>query len=181
MKKNIFLIAGLAFASILIAAPIAYAVDYGLVATTDAAGLSKEGSIVTIIGNIIGNGLALISVLFFIMMVYGGVMWMTSRGKEETSKRALDVIFAAIIGIIIVLSAYAITTFIFKSVGVGGNTTSATTPGPTDKVTECASMCSQNNHCKTIKGTVAENMQSAERNNCFRVIPGACPSPCPTQ
>lgn len=126
MKKNIFLIIGLVFASLLVAVPITFAQNYGLDATAGAAfgGNIPEKDVATIIGNIIGTGLSLISVLFFIMMIYGGIMWMTARGKDEVSKKALDTIFAAIIGIIIVLAAYAITTFVFKAVG----NTSPTSP-----------------------------------------------------
>ena len=48
---------------------------------------------------------------------------MTSRGNEEQSSEALKTIFSAIIGIIIVLAAYAITSFVFESVGAGGTST----------------------------------------------------------
>ena len=45
---------------------------------------------------------------------------MTARGKEEQSKKALNAITAAIIGLIIVIGAYAITAFVFNSVDGGG-------------------------------------------------------------
>jgi LPXTG-motif cell wall-anchored protein len=103
--------------------------DYGQSKTADVAGLPKTGDIPSIIGNVVGAGLSLISVLFFILMIYAGIMWMTARGDETHSKKALDTIFAAIIGIIIVLAAYAITNFVLTSVsgGVGGGG-SPTTP-----------------------------------------------------
>ncbi len=176
---------GIGLASVLVAAPIAYASDYGLGATAGAAGLNQQGDVATIIGNIIGTGLSLISVLFFIMMIYGGIMWMTARGKDDVSKKALDTIFAAIIGIIIVLSAYAITTFVFKSVsgdaptGNGGGTTP-----PATTVTECAAICESapgGKTCATVTGTEDENLDKAVEYECTDVKSGACPEVCPTE
>jgi len=101
--------------------------SYGLETTAKAADLKKFGAnLPELIGNVIGTALSLISVIFFALMIYGGVRWMLSRGNEDQSKKALDTIIGAIIGIIIVLASYAITTFVFNSVGStagAGNTT----------------------------------------------------------
>ena len=66
----------------------------------------------SIIGAIIRAALTLIGGLFLIMMVYGGYSWMTDRGDSEKVKTAKDTITRAIIGLIIVMGAYAITNFI---------------------------------------------------------------------
>ena len=50
-------------------------------------------------------------------MVYGGYLWMTARGNEEEVTKAKNLIKAAIIGLIIVLAAYAISIFVIKLVG----------------------------------------------------------------
>lgn len=90
----------------------------GLDTTVNQAGLDKFGSdIPTIIGNIIGTALSMIAVIFFIITVYGGFVWMTARGKAEQSKKALDTIVAAVIGMLIVLGANALTIFVFNSLG----------------------------------------------------------------
>lgn len=90
--------------------------SYGLETAASAAELNK-GDVPTIIGNIVGTALSLISVIFFILMLYGGILWMTARGNDDQAKKAQDTIFAAIIGIIVVLAAYAITSFVFSSIG----------------------------------------------------------------
>ena len=96
---------------------LAWAADYGQKATADEASLTSYGtSIPAIIGNALGAILAFVGVLFFGLMLYGGIMWMTSRGNQETEKKALNTILAAVIGIIIVLGSYAITTFVFNNV-----------------------------------------------------------------
>lgn len=98
---------------------------YGLEGVAGKAGLkdTAKGSLTDIVGNVIGTALSMVGVLFFGLMIYGGILWMTDRGNEEHSKKALETIKAAVIGIIIVLASYAITSFVFEKVGgVGGGT-----------------------------------------------------------
>ncbi len=92
--------------------------SYGLNDTAKAAKLNTESSVPTIAGNVIGTLLSMISVLFFVLVLYGGILWMTARGSSETTEKALNTIIAATIGIIIIMGAYALTNFVFK---LGGN------------------------------------------------------------
>jgi len=64
------------------------------------------------IGKIVGIGLSFIGVIFLILIIYAGVMWMTAAGNEAQVTKAKDIIIAATIGLVIVLSAYAITRFV---------------------------------------------------------------------
>ncbi len=66
----------------------------------------------TRVGAIIGIILSFIGVIFLILMIYAGISWMTAAGNDEKVKKAKDLIINAIIGLIIVLAAYAITAFI---------------------------------------------------------------------
>lgn len=50
--------------------------------------------------------------LALLMFVYGGIMFVTSQGQAERTKKATQIIGAAIIGLIIALSAYVIVEFI---------------------------------------------------------------------
>ncbi|MBU2542304.1 pilin [Patescibacteria group bacterium] len=104
--------------------------DYGLKATQKAAGLSDAGSVPVIVGNVLGSVLSLVGVLFFALMLYGGIVWMMARGNQEDEKKALSTITAAIIGIVIVVSSYAITNFVFE--GMKGNV--GGTPKEIDKL-----------------------------------------------
>ena len=88
----------------------------------------SEGSLAGRVGNVISAALTLTGVAFFILVIYGGFLWMTARGHEEQSSKALRTIFAAIIGIIIVLGAYAITSFIFDNVGPDAKNSALSTP-----------------------------------------------------
>ncbi|NCN99874.1 hypothetical protein GW920_02020 [Candidatus Falkowbacteria bacterium] len=63
-------------------------------------------------GQIIGLILSFIGVLFLGLMIYAGILWMTSSGNEQTVATAKDLIINAVIGIIIVFAAYALTSFL---------------------------------------------------------------------
>lgn len=69
----------------------------------------------TKIGSIIGIVLSFIGVLFLILMIYAGISWMTAGGSPEKVGKAKGLIINATIGLIIVLAAYAITSFIGNS------------------------------------------------------------------
>lgn len=62
-----------------------------------------------IIGKIIGAGLAFLGVIFFCLILYAGLGWILSMGNEEKINQSKDMIVAAILGLIVVLGAYAIT------------------------------------------------------------------------
>ncbi|HBU07327.1 MAG TPA: hypothetical protein DEB09_04570 [Candidatus Magasanikbacteria bacterium] len=95
--------------------------DYGLKDLAARAELAsrdnaKNVPIQNTIGNVIGAALSLIAVLFFFLMVYGGYLWIISKGNSEQSKKATETIFAAIIGLLVILGSYALTNFIFTTV-----------------------------------------------------------------
>lgn len=122
MKTFQFIVAFVLFlAAVLLVGDVVLANDFGLSRTAGAAGLdTSTRDIPTIIGNIIGTGLSLVGIAFFILTLYGGFLWMTAHGNDDQIKRALKIITAAIIGLIIVMASYAITTFIFSSLKTGG-------------------------------------------------------------
>jgi hypothetical protein len=74
-----------------------------------------ETSLSQMIGVIIAAALALIGSIFLILMLYAGYNWMMARGEEEKVTKAKDTITRAIIGLIIVVGAYAIWAFIFSN------------------------------------------------------------------
>lgn len=73
---------------------------------------SESGNLPAIVGRIINVFLSILGVLFVILMVYGGYVWMTSFGNEQKVTRAKELIVDAIIGLIIILGAYAISSFV---------------------------------------------------------------------
>lgn len=98
--------------------------SYGLEQTANYSNKTKTAFSVSSVGNdsgrflssragiLIGAILSFIGVVFMILIIYGGILWMTATGNEQQVTKAKGLIFQAIIGLIIVLSAYAITAFI---------------------------------------------------------------------
>lgn len=88
----------------------------GLNTTAQKSGADKITDIDFFAGSLVTQALSLVGILFLVLMLYNGIVWMTAAGNEERVKKALTGIRAAIIGLIVVISAYAITVFIGSSV-----------------------------------------------------------------
>ncbi len=63
-------------------------------------------------GQIISVILSFVGVLFLILMIYAGIMWMTASGNDQQISKAKSLMINAIIGIVVVFSAYALTSFV---------------------------------------------------------------------
>ena len=74
-----------------------------------------------IFGKVVNGILSFIGVIFLVLMIYGGYKWMMSAGNEQEVAKAKNTIKAAIIGIVIVLAAYAITSFIGTAISSTSN------------------------------------------------------------
>ncbi|MFA7653980.1 MAG: hypothetical protein WCX97_02965 [Candidatus Magasanikbacteria bacterium] len=70
-----------------------------------------------IIARIIRIALSLLGIILVALILYGGFLWMTAGGNEEQIGKAKKVLRNAVIGLAIILSAYAITIFVFKVLG----------------------------------------------------------------
>lgn len=76
------------------------------------------------VGTVIKTVLAMVGTIFLGLTIYAGILWMTASGNEEQVAKATNIIKAAIIGLFITMSAYAITYFVASRVGgsaVGGD------------------------------------------------------------
>lgn len=71
------------------------------------------------IASIIKTILELLGFIFVILMIYAGILWMTAGGNEKQVEKAKNIISRAAIGLIIIVSAYAITYFIFANLPGG--------------------------------------------------------------
>lgn len=72
-------------------------------------------NLILIIGNIIRVIISLLGVVLLGLIIYSGWLWMTAGGEEDKIKKAKDTMIRAIIGMIIVLASFAITTFIMNT------------------------------------------------------------------
>jgi cytochrome bd-type quinol oxidase subunit 2 len=81
----------------------------------DRAGFEEGDDVGTLTGRVINTALSLVGIIFLVLMVYAGYLWMTARGEEAQITKAKDIIRGTIIGLVLVLSAYAITIFVTRS------------------------------------------------------------------
>jgi uncharacterized membrane protein YjgN (DUF898 family) len=85
----------------------------------ETAGTSYGGEpkqLTTMIGDIIKVLLALLGVIFLILVIYAGFLWMTAGGDKEKVDKAQDILKRAVIGLVITMAGYAIADFVIKNV-----------------------------------------------------------------
>ena len=84
-----------------------------------------------IIARIIRALLGFLGVLAVGLLIYGGIVWMTASGREETVLKAQRILVNAGIGLVIILSAFAITQFVLSTLldATGANQVSGTDVG----------------------------------------------------
>jgi|APSaa5957512622_1039677.scaffolds.fasta_scaffold129382_1 hypothetical protein len=115
IMKKIILLTTIAFVLFSCVTPI-FAAGLGSANSVAGSVAGKAGVTEKNIEDVVGTGinaaLSLVGLIFLILMVYAGYLWMTARGEEETIKKAQKIIISTIIGLIITLSAYAITKFV---------------------------------------------------------------------
>lgn len=68
-----------------------------------------------IIRTIISVFLGIVGVLAVIIIMYGGFIWMTAQGDDEKVKKAQRILRNGIIGLVIIMAAYAIASFIINA------------------------------------------------------------------
>jgi hypothetical protein len=91
-----------------VAAPV-HAVDIG-------EGLSDVGSeadlsdaeLPDVIGTLIGIFLSILGIIFLLLVLYAGFLWMTAAGNETQVGKAKKILTSVVIGAIIIFGAFAI-------------------------------------------------------------------------
>ena len=69
----------------------------------------------TLIGNIIAVFLSVLGIIFVVLVVYAGFLYLTAGGEDEKVKKAKKLLGQAIVGLVIVIAAYAIAAFVVES------------------------------------------------------------------
>lgn len=68
---------------------------------------------------IIAPAFGLVGTLFFALMVWGGFLYMTAHGNPKQVDKAKDVLTTAVIGVVIIVSAYVLTTTVLTALTTG--------------------------------------------------------------
>ncbi len=81
----------------------------------DEAGFAANASVGGTMTVVIKAFLSVLGILFIVLILMGGFNWMTAQGEEEKVRKAQNTIKRAIVGLIIMVAAYAITNFVFEN------------------------------------------------------------------
>ncbi len=76
-----------------------------------------EGDMIKTVGNVLNAVYGIVGVLTVVMIVVGGVKYMTSQGDPGKLSSAKNTIMYSVIGLVITLSAFAITAFVLSALG----------------------------------------------------------------
>lgn len=113
---KLFMVALIAGIPLLSSAQLAFAVDpIDLDTVAGFAGVESTTTLAETIGTIINTILSLLGVLVLVIVLYAGFLWMTAGGEEKQVKKAKDWLINGVIGLVLVLAAYALSNFVIDA------------------------------------------------------------------
>jgi len=112
MKKYLPLVGILLMLALVAVPALAQDLGQGLLDNFQAGAEIGKGGMGTIIGTIIKTVLTILGLVALVIFIIAGFQWMTSGGDKEKIKGAQKLMGAAVIGMVIVIIAYAAATFI---------------------------------------------------------------------
>lgn len=86
--------------------------DSGISEVAQPLGYDDPSSPEFYIGKILFLAFSFIGVIFMGLIIYSGILWMTAQGNDSQVKKAKDTIIKSIVGLVIIMSAYAVTFFV---------------------------------------------------------------------
>ncbi len=75
-------------------------------------GLSTNGELVPFVGDLIAKLVSFAGVIVFIIFIYAGFLWMTAAGDTKNVDKAKTIMRNAVVGLVVLLLAYALTDFV---------------------------------------------------------------------
>ena len=136
IKLSLIIILFLVSSLILTQAVLAKNVGWGGMASDYLDKIAGNGSIniktnaspAEIVGKIINGVLGFLGILFLVIMLYAGFTWMNAGGSEEDVTQARNLIKWSIIGVIVLLGAYAISYYVVVRINEAANAPRPLTP-----------------------------------------------------
>jgi len=105
--------------------PLAHAQNLGqgtLDAVAGQANIKKDATLPVIIGNLVKIFIGLLGIIFLLLTIYAGFLYLTAQGDEEKVKHAKETLQRGVIGLIIISAAYAISAFVINALTKVGGT-----------------------------------------------------------
>jgi len=69
-----------------------------------------------VVANVIQVVLGFLGTIAVVLIIVAGFQWMTAAGSEDKIAKAKKIMTAAVIGLVIVLMAYALSTFVINAI-----------------------------------------------------------------
>src|SRR3989339_1528209 len=111
-KKNLLSLAGLVLYALptVAAAQASLGIEYG--ASTGLGSRDLKDTITAVLNVLLG----FLGIIAVIVILLGGFKWMTAMGNEEKVGEAKKLIGAGIVGLVIILAAYAIAIYVVSTI-----------------------------------------------------------------
>jgi hypothetical protein len=98
----------------------------GLISPTDQPGrlaqaTGGQGSARDLVLTFLNFFLGFLGLLAVIMVIYGGIMYVTAAGEQDKADKGKKIIMYAIVGIVIILLSFALVNTILGGLGAGGD------------------------------------------------------------
>lgn len=87
---------------------------------------SDDLTVTIFVGQLIKVILSLTGIVFLALTVYAGILYMTAMGEPDKVKKAKGILTNSVIGLLIIVGAYALTSYVVQAV------TEVSTPTTTD-------------------------------------------------
>ncbi len=81
----------------------------------DGIGADADTELPELVGNLIAVLLSVLGIIFVVLVVYAGFLYLTSQGEADKVKKAKALLTQAVIGLVIIIAAYAIADFVIDS------------------------------------------------------------------
>jgi uncharacterized membrane protein YwzB len=109
-----------------VAQPVATSISEGL--DQAASGTYSQGSLASFIGKLISALLGAVGLVFLVLTIYAGILYMTAMGAPDKVKKAKDMLTQALLGLIIIVGAYALTSFVIDELTQASSATTTCPP-----------------------------------------------------
>lgn len=111
----------------LVYVPMAYAqiLDNGTLNTVGGAGYGSgaQTPLPVIIGNLIKIFIGALGIIFLLLTIYAGYLWLIARGDEKMVEKSKETLKTSVIGLVIITAAYAIAAFVINALVVSTSAT----------------------------------------------------------
>jgi len=115
MKKYLPLIGAVLMLALLVTPALAQNLDNGFMAQFQGNAGIGSNSIAEVIGQVVKAVLSILGLVALVIFIIAGFQWMTSGGNKEKIAGAQKLMGAAVIGLVIVIIAYAAAHFIINA------------------------------------------------------------------